>query len=244
MEESLYTQFPFYDKLKEEKYIAYKQSHEEFTWEEVITYTNIGLDREFYSDVHMIHNPDSLTVLVNKYNQLKGDYVPGDLEMIDPGFNSGGLMLRHEARIAFETMCRDAHSAGLYLQAISTFRSFFYQKKVYFKNLTAEISILEYQTIRDKVSARAGHSEHQTGLAVDINDLEQTFEETPEAKWLVANSYRYGFILRYPKGKEFITGYDYEPWHFRYLGKEHAKSVFHSGLTYDEYYARYLQPCE
>jgi D-alanyl-D-alanine carboxypeptidase len=98
----------------------------------------------------------------------------------------------------------------------------------------------EYQTERDKVSARAGHSEHQTGLAVDINDLEQTFEDTQEGRWLAINSYQYGFILRYPKGKEHITGYDYEPWHFRYLGLELARDVYRSNLTYDEYYIRQL----
>jgi LAS superfamily LD-carboxypeptidase LdcB len=99
----------------------------------------------------------------------------------------------------------------------------------------------EYRTERDKVSARPGHSEHQTGMAVDINDLEQTFENTVEGRWLSLNAWKFGFILRYPKGRESITGYDYEPWHFRYLGSDLAEAVYCSGLTYDEFYVRYLE---
>lgn len=239
-ESPMYYQIPFYDNPKEERYINYKKEHQSYRWEEVITYVNLGLDYEFYSNVQNISNPFSLEVLVNKYNRLPGNYTPADLEMIKPCFNTGGLVLRHDARISFEIMCDAAAEVGILLEAISTFRSFIYQNQVYLKNFTQELDISEYQLIRDKVSARAGHSEHQTGLAVDINDLEQTFEATPEGRWLAANSNRYGYILRYPKGKEHITGYDYEPWHFRYIGLKIADKVYHSGLTYDEYYARYL----
>ncbi|MHB8129460.1 MAG: M15 family metallopeptidase [Mobilitalea sp.] len=239
-ESSMYFHIPFYDKSMEERYINYKKEHQSYRWEDIITYVNLGLDYEFYTNVQNIPNPFSLSVLVNKYNRLPGTYIPTDLEMIKPCFNIGGLVLRHDARISFEIMCAEAAEVGILLEAISTFRSFIYQDQVYLKNFTQELDIREYQLIRDKVSARAGHSEHQTGLAVDINDLEQTFEATPEGRWLAANSNRYGYILRYPKGKEHITGYDYEPWHFRYLGHELADKVYHSGLTFDEYYARYL----
>jgi D-alanyl-D-alanine carboxypeptidase len=190
---------------------------------------------EFYTNIQRISDPDDLTVLVDKFHQLDRCYVPCDLEEIDPLYNSGELLLRHEARLAFEVMCREAEFEGFHLEAISTYRSFDYQEKVYFKNLTQEVLLESYQAERDKVSARAGHSEHQTGLAVDINDLEKTFEAAPEGRWLANNSYRFGFILRYPQSKESITGYDFEPWHFRYLGKELAKAVWNSGLTYDEF---------
>jgi D-alanyl-D-alanine carboxypeptidase len=172
---------------------------------------------------------------VNKFNQLSSDYIPNDLEVIEPSFNPSGLLLRSEARIAFEDMCWEAERKGIHLQAISTFRSFDYQKQIYLKNYMPDMVMQDYQAVRDKVSARAGHSEHQTGLAVDINDLEETFADTPEGRWLAANSYVYGFVLRYPKGKESITGYDYEPWHYRYLGRELAWKVYQSNLTYDEY---------
>lgn len=198
----------------------------------------------FYTNILTIKEPDHLNVLVDKFHQLDSNYTPNDLEMIDPYYNSGELVLRHEARIAFELLCSEASNKGIHLEAISTFRSFSYQNTVYYKNMTPDISLEDYQRIRDRVSARPGHSEHQTGLAVDINDLEQTFEDTPAGKWLVKNSYRYGFLLRYPKGQEEITGYDYEPWHFRYLGRRLATAVFCSCLTYDEYYAQYLPQSE
>ncbi|MDD3173796.1 MAG: M15 family metallopeptidase [Herbinix sp.] len=195
---------------------------------------------EFYKDIHKITNPDSLNVLVNKFNQFSEDYIPKDLEKIAPYFNPEGLQLRHDARIAFEDMAYEANKEGIHLRAISTYRSYYYQWKVYLNNITPYISIEEYRKVRDKVSARPGHSEHQTGLAIDINDLEQTFANTPEGKWLTINSFRYGFILRYPKGKEAITGYDYEPWHFRYLGRELAEAVYFSNMVYDQFYSLHL----
>lgn len=196
--------------------------------------------REYYKNIREILVPGSLTVLVDKFNRLAEDYVPEDLEIIASRYNPEGLMLRHAARIAFEEMCKNACQEGLELTAISTYRSYYYQWKVYLNNITPYMAIEDYRSVRDKVSARPGHSEHQTGLAVDINDLEQTFEATPEGKWLAANSYRYGFILRYPRGKETITGYDYEPWHYRYLGLELAEAVYISNMTYDEFYECYF----
>lgn len=232
---------PYYDNTKEERYYRFREKHGDCRWHELVTYVNLNLDRDFYSEIQKVNNPGKLTVLVNKFRQLDQDYIPEDLEMIAPEFNSGELLLRHNARIAFEAMCRAAASEGLHMEAISTYRSYSYQNQVYYKNITPEITLEAYRLIRDKVSARAGHSEHQTGLAVDINDLEQTFDTTAEGIWLAANSYRYGFLLRYPKGKEWITGYDYEPWHFRYLGPELAREVYLSNLTYDEYYIRNIE---
>lgn len=236
-----YSILAYYDTSNEERYINYKIDHKYLAWEDIITYVQIGLDHEFYNNICNIINPSCRTVLVNKYNQLPANYIPMDLEVINIKYNPEALLLRHGAREAFEEMCHAAEEEGIYLlTAISTFRSFNYQEEVYYRKKTPDITLEEYQTERDKVSARAGHSEHQTGLAVDINDLEECFEATSEGKWLVYNSYRFGFILRYPKGKESITGYNYEPWHYRYIGTELAEAVYFSGLTYDEIYARYL----
>ena len=235
-----YEALPHYDCGNVERYIAFKISNEDLSWEDVITRVHLGLDYDFYTYVKSIEKPDGLTVLVNKYNQLPFSYIPADLEVIAPEYNEGELVLRHKARLAFEEMCRVAGGEGIGLKAISTFRSAPYQNDVYYRKLTSDISLEDYQKERDKVSARAGFSEHQTGLAVDINDLEETFEATPEGRWLADNCYRFGFVLRYPKGKEGITGYSYEPWHFRYLGLYLAEAVYQSGLTFDEYYIRYL----
>src|SRR5699024_5056985 len=87
----------------------------------------------------------------------------------------------------------------------------------------------------DTYSARPGHSEHQTGLAFDLNEISDAFAGTPEAEWLAEHAHEYGFIIRYPADKEDITGYSYEPWHVRYLGKEIAEKVYESGLCLEEY---------
>ncbi|MDF2543089.1 MAG: vanXY [Herbinix sp.] len=237
-----YCRLPYFEQCNVEHYLRFKERNELFDWEQIITFVNIGLHNEFYTNIRKVYDPGSLTALVNKYNQLPGDYIPGDLEEITQRYSSKCLLLRRDARKAYEEMSREAEEDGILLDAISTFRSYPYQKQVYFKNLTPDISLEEYQKIRDKVSARPGHSEHQTGYAVDINDLEQTFEDTPESRWLMNNAYRYGFILRYPKGKEHITGYDYEPWHYRYVGINISKDLHCSDLTYDEYYVRFIKP--
>ncbi len=225
---------------REERYKDFFDNHVGITWSEAVTLVNIGLDRDFYREVTQIKAPDKVTVLVNKFHQLPMDYIPIDLELICQEYAEGELMLRQEARIAFEAMCLRAGQENIILRAVSTFRSYEYQSQVYYKNWQQTMPLEQYQKERDKVSARAGFSEHQTGLAVDINDLEPSFETTPESQWLAHNAHRFGFLLRYPKGKEWITGYDYEPWHYRYLGKELAEKVILSGLTYDEYYVKYL----
>ena len=87
----------------------------------------------------------------------------------------------------------------------------------------------------DTYSARPGHSEHQTGLAIDVNSIDYTFLNTPECEWLAKNAHKFGFIIRYPKGKEAVTGYSYEPWHIRFLGVDTATAVYNSGLCLEEY---------
>ena len=97
----------------------------------------------------------------------------------------------------------------------------------------------------DKIAARPGYSEHQTGLALDIfcttNSSTKTFAESEAYRWLLDNSYKYGFILRYPEGKENITGYAFESWHYRYVGKDLATKIYNEGITFDEYYAYYIE---
>ena len=92
------------------------------------------------------------------------------------------------------------------------------------------------QSMADTFSARPGHSEHQTVLAIDCNIISDAFIGTPEAMWLAEHCHEYGFIIRYPQGKESITGYKYEPWHIRYVGEENAQKIFESGLTLEEYF--------
>ena len=119
---------------------------------------------------------------------------------------------------------------GLRLDICSGFRSYSYQSTLY-NNYVAR----DGKAAADTYSARPGHSEHQTGLAMDINMASSAFDNTPAAKWLAAHCAEYGFIIRYPQGKQDITGYKYESWHVRYLGKQLAKEVTDSGLTLEEF---------
>lgn len=135
-----------------------------------------------------------------------------------------------EASEQLKEMFEAAKEDSIYLFVKSGYRSYIDQKIIYNDYVKRD-----GKEMADTYSARPGHSEHQTGLAFDLNSLDSSFESTPEAKWIAENSYKYGFIVRYPKGKENITGYIYEPWHVRYLGIEKAKEVYESGLCLEEY---------
>ncbi len=154
-------------------------------------------------------------LIANKTYALPADY--------NPGVNA-------EAMAAFNKMKAAAQNEGIALWIASGFRSYATQQGLYARYVSTY-----GKEAADTFSARAGHSEHQTGLAFDLNYIEDWFGDTKEGKWLAANSYKYGFIIRYPKSKEQITGYKYEPWHVRYLGESVATAVYNSGLCLEEY---------
>ena len=145
-------------------------------------------------------------------------------------YNPGGLL--NVFTTNYNKMQNDAANEGINLKIISGFRSYGTQQTLY-NNYVARDGKAE----ADRYSARAGHSEHQSGLAADINSLEQSWKNTKEGKWLNDNCYKYGFIIRYPEGKEDITGYMFEPWHIRYVGIDVATSIYNNGnwLTLEEY---------
>lgn len=183
-------------------------------------------------------------VLVNRDHPLPTDYVPNNLYVTDNNENNFHKysdpnlkpMIRLELKPFLDKMMRDAQALGFNFIVDSGYRSYLYQQIILDK-LLQEKGDKAY-----KIVALPGTSEHQTGLAFDIayyNDgiYDDDVKETdPVVIWLSENSYRYGFILRYPKGKEDITGYIYEPWHFRFVGLELAKILYDSGLTLEEYY--------
>ena len=142
-----------------------------------------------------------------------------------------GSGLTGECSSAFNKMQKDASAQGIELFIISGYRSYETQERLY-NNYVAK----DGKQKADTYSARPGTSEHQTGLAMDLNSLSGSFGETKEGKWLAENCHKYGFIIRYPKDKQGITGYIYEPWHIRYLGEETAGKVYQSGLCLEEYY--------
>lgn len=209
----------------------------DFNYEDVVTYVNANLDKEYYSSDNLISNEDAskIDVLVNKYHKLDENYEPSDLTIIDSKYASGTQKLRKEAKIKFEEMASDMAKENLKIYAGSTYRSYTYQKGLYDRYVKKDGF-----AATETYSARSGYSEHQLGLAVDIVNGKWDYlsENDKEYDYLVKNSYKYGFILRYPRGSEYVTGYMFEDWHFRYLGIELATKVFNSGLTYDEYIAR------
>ena len=209
----------------------------DFNYEDVVTYVNANLDKEYYSSDNLISNEDAskIDVLVNKYHKLDENYEPSDLTIIDSKYASGTQKLRKEAKIKFEEMASDMAKENLKIYAGSTYRSYTYQKGLYDRYVKKDGF-----AAAETYSARSGYSEHQLGLAVDIVNGKWDYlsENDKEYDYLVKNSYKYGFILRYPRGSEYVTGYMFEDWHFRYLGIELATKVFNSGLTYDEYIAR------
>ncbi len=154
-------------------------------------------------------------LIANKTYALPSDFNPG---------------VSDEAYDALTEMEIAAAEDGISLFIVSGFRSYDDQDVIYNRYVSQD-----GKAEADRYSARPGHSEHQTGYAFDLNSLEEYFADTPEGIWLAENCHKYGFIIRYPKGKEHITGYMYEPWHVRYLGVDIATSVYESGLTLEEY---------
>lgn len=170
----------------------------------------------------------SISVVVNKKHKLPSDYVP-NLTTVR------GASLRPEAASALESLLSDAESAGLGVKIISSYRSYGTQINTY------NGYVNQYgQEYADTISARPGHSEHQTGLAVDVGgggcDLEICFGATPFGEWLKTNAYKYGYIIRYPSGKEAETGYQYEPWHLRFVGTNTAWGIGDSNQTMDQFF--------
>lgn len=181
------------------------------------------IDDVFYIDDYLI---------VNKTYSLSKEYIPKDTN-IKVTNDLCILCIDNTAYDNWKIMKNDAAAIGLEIKIVSGYRSYNYQKNLYDGNV-----IKDGKNLTDTYSARPGHSEHQTGLSFDINSTDDSFAATNEGKWLNENAYLYGYIIRYPKGKEHITGYQYEPWHLRYVGKKLAKILYNNGewITMEEYF--------
>ena len=176
-------------------------------------------------------------ILVNKEIGLEREYEPRDLEVISVKSNKE-ILLRKEASKNLKEMFEDAKREGINLLAVSGYRPYEYQENVYNKEVYNN-----GKDYADSYVAKPGYSEHQTGLSVDVlavdyTSMDESFENTRECLWLHENLHKYGFILRYLKGKEDITGYNYEPWHIRYVGVEHSIDIKEHELTLEEYLDR------
>lgn len=234
----------YYTSSNKERYTNYKNKHSDLSDEDVVTYVNMNLDYNFYEHIIFQPNPNELNTIVNKYYRLDNNFVPDDLIYINDGYTSSNdpayKYRKHQMSrvvyddfVALRNKCREK---GISFYVVSGYRSTPAQEKSY-RHMANTYSVEE----ADKTCSRPGHSEHTLGLACDVALDTYSFENIvnhPEYQWFAGILADYGFIIRYPEGKDSLTGYSYEPWHLRYLGRDLAKKVYNSNLTYDEYYAR------
>lgn len=226
-----------------DKYIEYKIENKDLEYSCIVSIVNTHRDKDYYEEIFDTNTSLDELILVNKYYKLNSDFLPQNITNISTLYSwgeAGSKRTRQVTLDAFLNMYNDAIKDGIYLMINSGYRTYDEQESVYKKNENKYGD--EYA---DTIAARPGHSEHQSGLALDIfsktNSNTKTFEQSDAYSWLKDNSYKYGFILRYPKDKEEITGYSFESWHYRYVGKDVAKYIYENNITFDEYYAYYIE---
>lgn len=229
---------PYYKNNNIKRYQDYQKLNNNLTVENIVTRVNLNLDLPFYTNTKEAKLTNTFYCLVNKYNYLREDFVPNNLVELEAPYARKGIYLVKEAKDNFYKLVDKAKEEGFTIRAISAYRGYTYQKRLYDKYVEND-----GVSKADTYSARPGFSDHQTGLVVDVDDSINSFEaftNTKEYQWMLDNSYKYGFILRYPEGKETITGYQFESWHYRFVGIKLAKKIKASNLTFDEYFTRYL----
>lgn len=193
-------------------------------------FIDFTVSKKGYPVIYTLEQAKDNLIVINKKHALPPEYVP-DLVAWN------GVRLRSEAMEAYKKLILGAKQTGINLTLISSYRSYQDQEKIF-----TEYTKKDGQAKAETYSARPGHSEHQSGLAVDIGlpsgncNLMICMAETKEGRWLASNSHIYGYIIRYPESKETETGYQYEPWHLRYVGVDVAKGVYDSGYTLDAYF--------
>ena len=223
-----------------DRYTSYFENHSDLSYKEVITRVNSNLDYEFYNDSNKADLTKGMYSLVNKFYYLEKDYVPDDLVDISGKYARDSAKLKKVAYDNFIKMADDMNKLGMTIKVTTGYRSYNFQATLYNNYVKAD-----GVKNADTYSARPGYSEHQLGYSADITNARNVsfgeFENTEEYKWLKDNAHKYGFLLRYPKDKEYITGYMFESWHYRYVGVDIATYIYENDLTYEEYYAYFLR---
>lgn len=218
-----------------DRYVAYSDETGEDE-ETTVLFVNLDMDKEDYKDAILV-DKFSTDMLVNKHRYLDEKFVPTGLSKIDEKYTSEeGMKASRVAINAFIQMSKAAEKEGYEIVINSAYRS--YQDQVEINDTYLE---LYGQSYVDRFVAKPGFSEHQTGLCFDIGSRKSNvFANSKEYQWMVDNAYKYGFILRFPKKYENITGFRTEPWHYRYVGKKIAKYIHDENITLEEYYMLFL----
>jgi D-alanyl-D-alanine carboxypeptidase len=225
------------DNLK--KYLNYKKENKDISYSDIVVLINVRANEEFYTDPIQTDLSKDTLILVNKFNYLPSNYEIEDLVKMNLQYAFNDKKIRAEVYDNFKDLVNVARQEGLTILANSAYRDNIYQTSIY-----DSIKNRQGRAKADSLAARPGYSEHETGLALDVSTLKgglDGFETTDEFTWIKDNAYKFGFILRYPEGKEHITGYSYEPWHYRYVGVDVAEKIYELDITFDEYYAFYLK---
>ena len=222
-----------------ERYINYNDGTK--TVNQIVTEVNCNLDMTFYEDTILADYSKNNLILINKYYYIDNTYKPDNLITLTQNKYTywNDSVLSKDAYDAFVKMIDDAKVLGYSLINTSAYRT--YKDQEYLYNKSLKNNGLEYTL---KSSAKPGHSEHHTALATDIVKVGISmydFGKTKEFEWLSNNAHKYGFILRYPKGKEYLTGYKYEPWHYRYVGTDIATYIYENNIVFEEYYAYFCE---
>jgi D-alanyl-D-alanine carboxypeptidase len=226
--------FYYYEAERQGRYENYAARHSDLTPDEIVWRVDADLDRFAYTNIEAV-TAYSPPVLLNKYRKLPDDYVPQDLVN-----TSSGQQMTPETKAAYEALRDAAGAAGHRISASSAYKSVEYQKGVYNKY------VMEYgKDAADDFVARAGHSEHHLGTAIDLAGsagTQEGFTGTPEAAWVAENAWRYGFIMRYTEDNKDVTGYRPEPWHITFVGEEAAAIMHEQGIgSLEEYAVKYVR---
>lgn len=224
-------------------YLTYREKESDYTLKEIVAIVNVHANNKWYNIELKTNESLNELMLVNKFYALTKDYTPKNLTNIGLDYSygtEGENKLIDYAYEAFQELWDAAYKKGYYLMVTSSYRDYASQEEIYNYRKTTQ-----GERKADETAARPGHSEHQTGLVVDMTSKTEpdaeSFTESKAYAWLKENAYKYGYIERYPEGKTYITGYSPESWHWRYVGREAAKVMRDEDITYDEYYAYYIE---
>lgn len=231
-----YIKCQLFDYKHYDRYLKYQKKHDKLSIDDIVTRIALNMDMVHYEDSEFIKDPNRIDTLANKYYEISDEYEPSDLVDMDDKYANntyGKKRLRKEAYDKFVEMCEAAKKDKVKFYAESAYRSYDHQNLIY-KNYVNENGA----DMALKYAAKPGFSEHELGLALDIANVWTIKTDGKEYKWIDKNAHKYGYIIRYKKEWEEVTGYAAESWHIRYVGVKNATAVHKLNVPYEEYYIK------